>query len=474
MKKFIYIIAILGLITFTQCNFNNLNVDPNRVTSDVVGVEYRLPAFQYLLVETMANNVVKRVGNTVGYTFYRQGPTGLNDYNYTPADGSNISLWEKLYLAMNSGNGLLERAELEKKIYYRGIAKILMAASLGLTSSIYGDIPYSQAFQPEKYIFPVFDSQDLIYTQIQKLLDDAIVDLNSSNGGKKPGTDDIIFNGDLSRWIKTAYGLKARFYLSTIKVNPESYTLANNALLNALASNDDNCILNFEIGQTGQQHPMYLERTTTRDTEVDPQFALLMRNSADPRTNFYAVVRSSLLTGTRAQYGPFYAMKDSYFPIITYEECLFMKAEIAMNTGGSSSAEPVLKEAIYNSLKRVCSKTVGSSDSSENNLVNALPDSILVNFKNIKGSLTGLSDSDSWKRIFEQKHIALFLQAESWNDYRRTEKYITGVAGLPQIPIRSGSTLPRRYQYSSREVSVRNQNIPPNYTIFDRFWWDAQ
>ncbi|MBY0425569.1 MAG: SusD/RagB family nutrient-binding outer membrane lipoprotein, partial [Cytophagales bacterium] len=255
MKKISYILVFLGLTTFTQCNFTNLNVDPNRVTNEVVGVEYRLPAFQYLLMETMANNVVKRVGNTVGYTFYRQGPTGLNDYIYTAADGSNISLWEKLYLAMNSGHGLLERAEKEKKVYYRGIAKILMAASLGLTSSIYGDIPYSQAFQPEKYVFPVFDSQDQIYTQIQQLLDDAITDLTSANGGKRPGADDIMFNGDLGRWVKTAYGLKARYYLHTIKVNPDAYTLASSALTNALASNDDNCILNFEIGQTGQQHP---------------------------------------------------------------------------------------------------------------------------------------------------------------------------------------------------------------------------
>ncbi|MDX2191122.1 MAG: SusD/RagB family nutrient-binding outer membrane lipoprotein [Bacteroidota bacterium] len=473
MKKTNSVLIIL-IMFFYGCNFSSMNVDPNSLTSDVISVEYRLPTFQYLYFSTLGGSIVKRIGNVSGYVTYVNGPVGLNNYIFTPADGSNISLWENLYLAMNSGYQLIERANADKQSHYRGIAKILMASAIGTTTSIYGDVPFSQAFEAAKYQFPIFDSQENIYASIQKMLDEGINDLTNPVEGKKPGSDDLIFKGDVSKWIKVAYGLKARYYLHTIKVNSQAYEQAKSALALSLTSNSDNCFITFEQGQTGNLAPLYLERTGTLETEVDPVFADLLLTLNDPRKDFYAQIKKSLLTGTRAKYGPFYAMANSSFPLLTYEECLFMQTEIEMKTTGKLSAKPIFKNAIQASLERVCKTEVGSSDPSENNLVKALPDSILSKYATSQSNIGLLTDEEVWKKIFQQKYIALFLQSETWNDYRRTEKYISGIAGLPEIKIRSGNQMPRRLQYSSREVSQRLQNIPPDYSIFDRFWWDAK
>jgi len=65
----------------------------------------------------------------------------------------------------------------------------------------------------------------------------------------------------------------------------------------------------------------------------------------------------------------------------------------------------------------------------------------------------------------------LFLQAECWNDYRRTENYVVGRAGLPVINSRTGGPIPRRLPYSGNEINF-NKNAPANPGLFDRFWWD--
>ncbi|MDX2195114.1 MAG: SusD/RagB family nutrient-binding outer membrane lipoprotein [Cytophagales bacterium] len=471
MKKIFIYILIIGLVG--SCNFSEMNIDPNRLTGEVITSKYRLPTFEYLYFTTMANNIVKRVGNISGYVIYINGPVGLNNYAYTPADGSNLTLWENLYISMNSGYQLIETAAKENAPHHAAIGKILMAAAIGQTTVIYGDVPYSQAFRAAQYQFPIFDNQSDVYKSIQQLLDDAIADLSKTQV-PAVAAEDLIYKGDVAKWKKVAYALKARYYLHTIKVNTDAYNLASTALASALQSNTDNCFISFQSGQTGEINPLYLERTGTLETEVDPVFADLLVTLNDPRKDFYAGIKKSLLTGTRAKYGPYYAMSNSIFPLINYDECLFMQAEIAMKNADKPSAKTYLNNAILASLQRVCKADAGSSDPAENNLVKALPDSVLTAYATKQSNISLLTDDIAWKRIFQQKYIAMFLQAEAWNDYRRTENLVQGTPGLPEIKIRTGSQLPRRFQYSAREVSQRLQNIPPDYTIYDRFWWDAK
>jgi hypothetical protein len=470
------IIILFSIIILVGCNLQQYNVDPNRLTSERIGLANRLPTIEYDLANILAGNIVKRISNTVNQTYYRQGPTGLNNYVYTPGDASNINLWADLYTKpMNGASQIIELATQENSSVYRGIAKIVMAIGLANLTTIWGDVPFSQSFNVNEFPYPKFDSQQSIYIEIQKLLDDAIVDLNNASGKLKPTSDDLIFGGNTSKWIKTANALKARYYLHLVKVDADAYTKAESALNLALGSNEDNCVFTYSNGNPGQQSPIYLERVTTRDVEVDPTFAKRIQSLGDPREKFYAVIKSSLLSGTRAQFGPLYAMPDSYFPIMTYEECLFMKTEIAMKTNGKAAAEPLLESAVNASLIRVCKKQIGSNDSTNNNLVLPIADTILAQYaKKVSkiGSLT-TSDNVAWQTIFEQKSIALFLQAEVWNDYRRTEKYVEGIAGLPLLLPRTGNSIPRRYQYSSNEINA-NKNAPPQQEINNRIWWDAQ
>ena len=94
---------------------------------------------------------------------------------------------------------------------YAGILKVHEAYIIGMTASIFGDIPYSEAADAS-IAEPRLDDQSAVYAAIQTLLDDAIADL-ASGAGDTPDVFDLNFGGDAASWTSVAYTLKARFYM---------------------------------------------------------------------------------------------------------------------------------------------------------------------------------------------------------------------------------------------------------------------
>jgi len=86
--------------------------------------------------------------------------------------------------------------------------------------------------------------------------------------------------------------------------------------------------------------------------------------------------------------------------------------------------------------------------------------------------LSGSFD-EKLKTVMTQKYVALFLNPESWVDYRRT--------GYPEItPAVGGSTalnpnggIPRRFAYPNSEV-LQNKSVPTTTANLQepRLWWD--
>lgn len=473
LRFIVYFIFCLVLVI--SCRFtDDYNVDPNATTSDVVTLDKRLPSLQFRMGTVFGRAFALRTGNIMGYVTYKQGPTGFNNYVFSPADASNINMWGDMYSTVfNQAFQINELALKENNLAYSGIAKIAMCYSIVTASTIWGDIPFSQASQAFNYPYPSFDSQELIYSSVQNMLSQAIKELEKADVQIKPSADDVIFGGDLNKWIKVAYALKARYYLHIVKLDESNYIKADSALQYALKSNEDNFIIRFETGIPDVSSPIYNERLSG-DTDVDVSFGTLLRNTlADPREKFFAIVRGSVFSGVRATHGAFYGTQNSYVPILTYEECMFMKAEIEMRLRGKASAEPFLRDAVSASLTRVCSETVGSETNGD--LATAIPLTVQAAYIQKVANIDSVqTDKDAWIAIFQQKYIAMFLQTESWNDYRRTEKYVDGIKGLPDISPRGDKVLPRRLFYPSSELNA-NPSAPPNISdIYQRVWWDTQ
>lgn len=112
---------------------------------------------------------------------------------------------------------------------YQGIAKVVEAHLMGTYASLFGDLPYSEALNPE-FKNPVFDQQADIFAALQVLLDGAIADLENVTPADAV-MGDYIFGGNALKWKESAYTLKARYYMHT-----KEYALAYSAAGNGISS----------------------------------------------------------------------------------------------------------------------------------------------------------------------------------------------------------------------------------------------
>lgn len=92
------------------------------------------------------------------------------------------------------------------------ITKIWKVYVFHSNTDFYGPIPYFQAGKGTTSI--PYDSQQDIYHDFFKLLDEAVAALKQADRSKHPfGTNDLIFHGDIDKWIKLANTLRLRLAL---------------------------------------------------------------------------------------------------------------------------------------------------------------------------------------------------------------------------------------------------------------------
>jgi hypothetical protein len=346
-------------------------------------------------------------------------------YEITEDDFSNE--WIGFY----GGGGLQdmrlvqERATETNDLIFRGIARVWEAFSMGMATSIWGDIPYSEAIGGVDN--PALDAQADIYAAIQTLLDEAIADL-SSGTGIGPGPTDMIYGGDASLWVNLAHTLKARFYLHTAEEDPAAFALALTEAQQGIAdSTGDMKTLHTDAAtEANIWHQFFRDRDSYMRAGKTLVDTMLARN--DPRLpNYFSRNQAGQFVGAEqgepqsASHSLLSALRlsPSYpQPLVTWAETQLIIAEAAFRTGDTGLA--------LTALNRVRAG-VGLAPSSASG--NALLHAIMI-----------------------EKWITLFQNLEALNDYRRTCS--------PNLqPAGDANAIPGRIFYAFAERNT-NPNIP--------------
>ena len=454
-RQYLSIIILMAMIlSFNSCNWIDpeLNNDPDAVTD--VPLKLLLPSVEVTMSYILGGQDVS------GYTsMWMQHSVGtarqskvINNYNITEADINN--LWGSMYDGgMMDCNIIINKAG-EDAPHYKGIGQILMALWLGNATDLFGDIPYSDAFNGAEGIWtPAYDSQESIYQTIQKLLDDAIVNL-SSTSNEVPVEGDYIYGGDPAMWIKAAYTLKARYTLHLSEVNGQAAFDQVISIMEsgeAMASNADD--MAFYFGEnTSENNPVYQFCDQRGDIRNNPVlFGTMAADTIMTATDTISDPRIFVYQATpKAKYygGLVYGQRASRVELITATEMHFMAAEAFKRKGDDANATVHLKAA----LKTNTDKYRGYS---------AEYDAVIDDWVNGKIAKWE-ANPPSLEEIMTQKWIALYLQPEVWVDYRRT--------GFPVLTPVTGSNIPSRYLYPTDE-RLYNPNTPET-TIWQPVWWD--
>ena len=90
--------------------------------------------------------------------------------------------------------------------------KILLANTVWESSMLYGDIPYSEAWNIEGTQTPKFDTQKDVFYSVIGLLDEALDGIDESNS-KRIDKYDIYYTGNMAKWRRLGNSLKLKFYM---------------------------------------------------------------------------------------------------------------------------------------------------------------------------------------------------------------------------------------------------------------------
>lgn len=359
--------------------------------------------------------------------------TALDVYQFTEqeVDGE----FQALYV----GGGLvdlqqaIEKAEDAGRRSYAGILKIHQAYLFGMGASIWGALPYSEAANPEIET-PALDDQAAIYTAVQSLLDEAIGDLGA--GGTGPGVVDIALGGNVGAWTAVARTLKARFHMHWAEVDPGRYAQALTQAESGIKSAAHDWLAIHSSTATENNAWYQFSRDRSGYISSGDYLLPLMRDGADPRiAKYFTTVGGSYISPGEAGAGDKSQLSETGigapaapFPLVTCAENYFIMAEAFHHAGQTANAIAAAKDAL------ACQEEFhGVSLAAE------------------KAAFDGLSGAALKARIMQQKYVALFLNVESWNDYKRT--------CLPAITPRVAEGMPARLFYGEAERQT-NPNIP--------------
>ncbi|RAJ34220.1 SusD/RagB family nutrient-binding outer membrane lipoprotein [Pedobacter cryoconitis] len=480
--KKLLLLVFIGVVGLSGCKkFLDVNQDPNKPSN--ADPNLLLPVSQAGL-GMVVGNYFQVYGNIWGQ-FWTQGPSAsqyrsierYNDPN-TAFDG----VWSRIYTKALINAQLIIDSKVGGLEQTKGIAYLTKAYTFQVATDAFGDIPVGDALQTVN-LSPKYIPQAAVYDSIFTYIDKGIALINVANSVKAPGSQDIVFQGDMAQWKAFANTLKLKAYLRLTNVDPAKASAGIAALYATSPTflTKDAAIKYISTG--GNDNPLYNEivgldraQNLVASATAVNQFVA----NSDPRVlKFYDPVGSdtkitALVQGTFAQFPTAVVSTPSALvgaspnnalsavapvKLISSSESYFLQAEAVARGWANGDANALFIKGISESFI-----ATGITD----------PTAAATYTANAKDGILALNAAASpeakVKAIIVQKYYAMcgFQGFEAWSEYRRT--------GYPDFLIISKAAPatttvpPRRMLYPNSEA-VTNLNYPGTIALNVPVWW---
>ncbi|HTI12935.1 MAG TPA: SusD/RagB family nutrient-binding outer membrane lipoprotein [Puia sp.] len=471
MKK-IAIIAVASAFILGACqkNLTNLNIDtknPVNAPSYALFTNGQKYMTDWLTTSSVDYNITDLIAQYWTETTY----TDESNYNLGNRDIPR-NFWNKLY------NDALNNYVQAKKLIPTDVTDPDQARNeLDITDimevytyyylvNTFGNIPYTEANNIDKYPFPKYDDAKTIYADLLTRLDSSIAGLNT--GAASFGAADILYGGDVTAWKKFANSLKLKMAMLLADTDPSTAnTKVNEAIAGGVfQSNADNALFVY-TGVTPNANPIWVDviQSNRNDYVIAKTLLNPMVTFNDPRrTAYYTNEHSGSDKGgsvgdnnTWNNYSNIYwgsvkgTIVDPAAPsdYLDYAEVSFLLAEAVERGFISGSAATYYNNAVTASIEY----WGGSAADAATYL--AQPD---VAYATAPGGVgagnigsTGVSTTSvHWKQaIGMQKYLALYVRGlDAWTEIRRLLYPAMAVPTTPKSPF------PWRYTYPSNEQTA--------------------
>ena len=283
--------ASLMMISCTE-KFEELNTDPNGLTdaqSEVdftnVGGPFKPMFLNIYRYDPAWHTQLQHNLNADTYCGYMAPPrpfvNGENTTTYAFVDFWDQFPWDIPY----SSTGVMQNAALvnqrggEKFPLMYAVAKILKVAAMHRVTDVYGPIVYTK--YGERTAFAEYDSQQQVYDAFFADLDSAIVTLSTDPTNTQFANFDLVYGGDLSKWIKYANTLRLRLAIRVSNVDPTKAkaegekSLSNSGGL--LTDNSENFLI-----KGGATHPLTVFNSSWDDVRMGASMESILVGYEDP------------------------------------------------------------------------------------------------------------------------------------------------------------------------------------------------
>ncbi|MEJ7821691.1 MAG: SusD/RagB family nutrient-binding outer membrane lipoprotein [Chitinophagaceae bacterium] len=417
------------------------------------------------------------IGSYVQFWHARNTGDNNNDWDrhgYNGLTGDRAGgIWRLLYFGAGKNMKYCIEEGIKKGQWdVVGTTLAIQAYLFQITTNYHGEIIFKDAFKEDSVFFK-YDDQPTLYQGIDSICRSAIdylnrVDYDASSLRLSRG--DLVYNGDVTKWKKFAYGVLARNFAALINKPTYSADSVIKYTDLAMTSGADDCLIPFDgtrnadanifgtfrdnLGALRQSD--YIVRLL--DGRVFTGFNNIPSNR-DPRTRHMLVASADTTNGnggyrgalpgigdpnnsgsTRirvpvpwgdsinanpgsgnfsAPAGKYLFQNKAVFPIMSYSEMQFMKAEAALRKGDRLTAYNAYRNGINGHFDFINRAIYPRSNNILYNLtpLTALERANYLSGANVKQSAAALTLGD----IMQQKFIALWGWGfvETWTDMRK-------------------------------------------------------
>ena len=194
--------VVMGGVSSCTQDFENINKDPNSPTTGSVQL-----VLNAQLRSIVFNQFDYSNGALLAHQIAKTNYNEIAQYSF----GTEESLWNSFYQNLVNIDDMIDIAVKNDQPSSEAIGDILKAFCISQLTDHWGNVPYSEATQGGKNIYPKYDEQSEIYTGsngVIRLLQHAD-SLLAQHQDALPS--DMIYGGDRTRWRKLANSLRLRY-----------------------------------------------------------------------------------------------------------------------------------------------------------------------------------------------------------------------------------------------------------------------
>lgn len=219
MKNIKFIVPILAFSLFSCNDYLDINETTNNLEFDQVTPRQLLPGAEVTTFRVQVTTM-NQLGNVFMNSWTRNVQSYGNGFdNELQLNMSNAfysGIWDGLFRNLKNFDAIIKYPNPDGKYdYYVAAAKICKAHYMQYIVDLYGDAPYSEAWEGNSNTTPKYDDDYAIYQDLVANLEDARDLINNADPAvaEDMAGVDVMLQGDTDRWIEFANTIQLRMML---------------------------------------------------------------------------------------------------------------------------------------------------------------------------------------------------------------------------------------------------------------------